>query len=124
MSRERVTCVAAMPYSFSACASSSCVETLATANQLQNLAVPVALGHTGSRRVVDARCGKRGGDVSGPVPPGISRDLHAFAGIEQRAQIAGELRSEGRQCLRQSSRPGFLPARTLSSTRRPTIWCA
>ena len=55
--------------------------------------------------------------------PGISRDFMPSAGFSRAMKSA--VNSGVKRCISSAVQSeGFLPLRTLSSTKRPTIWCA
>src|ERR1019366_3152802 len=91
----------------------------AAADEFENLTVAETLGHAKFARRTCAVM-SAAWTVSGPVPPGISRVFMPSRGSSRRA-ISGV--NSGAKAARdwafQSA--GFLPLRTLSSTRRPTI---
>ena len=85
MSRESVTCVAAMPWLLQLLRQLFLGADALAADQLQNLALPVGLGHMVISFSRWRGFGQRRGHRFGPVPPGISRDFMPCCGIEQRA---------------------------------------
>src|SRR5665213_1034871 len=89
------------------------------ADQFENLSVPEAFRHerfaSRTRTAINAAA-----TVSGPVPPSISR---VFMPSRGSSRLATSGVNSGANCASVSAfqSAGFFPARTLSSTRRPTI---
>src|ERR1017187_1561220 len=93
------------------------------ADQLQNLALTIAFSHTINFPSVSSARASAWDTAVCPVPPGISRDFIPSAGLSSATKSA--VNSGAKRCISSAVQSaGPLPAFTLSSTKRPTIWCA
>src|ERR1035438_3215431 len=93
------------------------------ADQLQDLALTIAFGHTINFPSVSLARASAWATAVYPVPPGTSRDFIPLAGLSSATKSA--VNSGAKRCISSAVQSaGLLPAFTLSSTKRPTIWCA
>src|ERR1039458_678476 len=92
-------------------------------DQLQNLALTISLGHKISCPSTCLASASARATDTGPVPPGISRVPMPFSAFSSSANSPVNSGAKRRISSAVQS-DGFLPVRTLSKTKRPTIWCA